>query len=176
MPNLYVMEAANIFCGAEDDQSSKHLTVRDLKLPTFEEKTAEHHPGGSLFALQVGGLGFNPLTASFKLVGFDPSMLRLFGLNSQLNSRYSAYGVIRDKLTGIPKQAKAVMFGRLQRIEPDAFNRGDLAGESYTISEIQHYELWFDGAEEFYFDFATLVWRVAGVNQNDERQLLGLTG
>lgn len=171
---MYFLEAANLFCGADDISSSKHLTLRDLKLPTLEEKTAEHHPGGSLFALQVGGLGFNALTATFKLVGFDPGMLRLFGLGSQLLQRYTAYGVARDKLSGDAKQTKAILQGRLQRMEPDAFNRGDLAGESYAISQIMHYEVYFDGAEQFYFDFATVEWRVGGANQNDQRALLGL--
>ena len=45
MAHIYVLEAANLFCGADDINSSKHLTLRDLKLPTMEEKTQEHHPG-----------------------------------------------------------------------------------------------------------------------------------
>src|SRR5690242_12917884 len=133
MAHVYIIEAANLFCGAEDLGSSKHLTLRDLKLPTMEEKNAEHHPGGSLFAIQIGGLGFNALAATFRLVGFDPDMLALFGLGSRLHHRYTAYGVVRDKLTGTAVQSKAIMEGRLQRVEPDAFNRGDLHGEAYGI-------------------------------------------
>jgi phage tail tube protein FII len=172
---IYILEAANLFCGADDESSSKHLTIRDLKLPTLEEKTVELHPGGSMFAVQIGALGFNALAATFRLVGFDPAMLRLFGLSSVLTRRYTAYGVVRDKISGQPKQVKAIMDGRLQRMEPDAFNRGEVRGDSYNISEIMHYELWFDRAEEFFFDFPTISWRVGGVDQNDERQLLGLT-
>lgn len=174
MSKLYVMEAANLFVGAETDEGSKHLTLRDLKLPTMEEKTAEHHPGGSMFAVQISALGFSPLAASFKLIGIDPDMLLFFGLGNQLRRRYTAYGVIRDKITGRAIQSKALMEGRLQRIEQDTFNRGDLAGHDYSISEIFHYELYIDGVEKFWMDFPTVEWRVNGVSQNDERRLLGL--
>lgn len=174
MANLFVMEAVNLFAGADDAASSKHLTISSLKLPTMEEKATEHHPGGSQFAVSISGLGFNPLTCTFHLAGYDPGMLALFGLGSQLRRRYTAYGVIRDKLTGAAIQAKSLMEGRLQRIEADAFTRGALSGHDYAISEIFHYETYFDGAERFYFDFATSMWRVNGVNENDERQLLGL--
>lgn len=176
MAQLYIMEAANLFAGAEDASGSKHLTLRDLKLPTMEEKTAEHHPGGSKFAVQISGLGFNPLAATFRLVGFDPKMLALFGLGSQLRRRYTALGVIRDKIGGRAVQSKAILEGRLQRIEQDTFNRGELVGHDYAISEIMHYELYFDGAEKFYFDFPTVEWRVNGISENDERRLLGLAG
>lgn len=174
MAEFYIMEAVNLFCGSDDLGSSKHLTITSLKLPTMEEKTADHHPGGSLFAVNVSGLGFNALGATFHLAGFDPSMLKLFGLGNQLRRRYTAYGVVRDKLSGKAIQAKSMMDGRLQRIEQDAFSRGNLTGHDYAISEIMHYELYFDGAERHYFDFATVEWRVDGVSQNDERRLLGL--
>lgn len=174
MANLYVIEAANLFCGAEDLGSSKHLTISNLKLPTMEEKTTEHHPGGSLFAVNISGLGFNPLSATFHLAGYDPDMLALFGLGDQLRRRYTAYGVVRDKLSGRPIQAKATMDARLQRIEQDAFSRGNLAGSDYALAEMMHYECYFDGTERFYFDFASVMWRVNGVDQNDERRLLGL--
>jgi phage tail tube protein FII len=174
MAQVYILEAANLFCGSDDPSSSKHLTLRDLKLPLLEEKTVEFHPAGSMFAVSIGALGFNALTCSFRLIGFDPDMLRLFGLSSVLTRRYTAYGVVRDKISGAPKQVKAIMDGRLQRHEPDAFNRGELKGDAYVISEMMHYELWFDRTEEFFFDFPTVSWRVGGVDQNDERQLLGL--
>jgi P2 family phage contractile tail tube protein len=174
MAQVYVIESANLFAGAEDASSSKHLTIRDLKLPTMEEKQAEHHPGGSIFAVQISSLGFNALSATFHLVGFDPAMLKLFGLGQQLRRRYTAYGAVRDKLSGGAVQAKAIMEGRLQRIEPGAFNRGDLVGHDYAVSEIVHYELYFDGEEKFYLDFATQEWRVDGTEENDTRRLLGL--
>lgn len=174
MAEFYILEAVNLFCGAEDLGSSKHLTITTLKLPVMEEKTAAHHPGGSLFEVTISALGFNPLTATFHLAGFDPGMLKLFGLGNALRRRYTAYGVIRDKLSGRAIQAKSLIDGRLNRMEQDAFSRGALTGHDYALSEIFHYELYFDGKEKHYFDFATVEWRVDGVSQNDERRLLGL--
>lgn len=174
MAAIYILEGVNLYCGAEDVGSSKHLTITSLKLPTMEEKTADHHPGGSPFAVTFASFGFNPLTATFHLAGSDPEMLSLFGLGQQLRRRYTAYGALREKLSSRAVQVKSLIEGRLQRVEQDAFSRGNLTGHDYAITEIMHYESYFDGAEKFYFDFASVEWRVDGTSQNDTRRLLGL--
>jgi phage tail tube protein FII len=46
----------------------------------LEEKTVEHHPGGGIGAIDIGGLGINALTLGFKLVGVDPQSMAQFGL------------------------------------------------------------------------------------------------
>ena len=36
MSTIYVMEAANLFCGDHDPTASKHLTLSELKLPPLQ--------------------------------------------------------------------------------------------------------------------------------------------
>lgn len=177
MSNFYVMEAVNLFCGDHDPTNSKHLTLASLTLPTLEEATADHQPGGSVAALQIGMGVINALEVSFKLNGYDPDMMSMFGLGKRQRHVYTAYGLVRDKRTSAAIEAKAIFHARLGRLEPDEFSRGELMGHKHGLIEIMHYESYFAGKEKHYFDFFTQAWRVDGVSQNaDERRILRIPG
>lgn len=167
MSTMYVMEAVNLFCGDDDPTASKHLTLSEMKLPDLSESFADHNPGGGKVGIEVG-VGIEKLNAPFKLNGFDPQVMTQFGLGTRVATNYTALGAIIDKRTGRTFQAKALMEGRLGSVSGDAFQRGQLQGYEYAIHAITHYELHFDGAEKFYFDFFTNAWRVGGVDQNAE--------
>ena len=152
MYTMYVMEAVNLFCGNDDPTASKHLTIAELKLPDMSETFADHGPGGGRVGIEVG-VGIEKLEATFKLSGFDPQLLTQFGLGTRASNNYTAYGSVLNKRSGRAIETKAVMEGRLGKIAPDAFERGELQGHEYAINGIMHYELFFDGAEKFYFDF-----------------------
>lgn len=166
MSNLYVMEAVNLFCGDHDPSKSKYLSLTSLTLPTLEEATADHMPGGSMLGLQLGMGAINALEAGMSLAGHDPDMLSLFGLGSRKREVFTAYGVVKNKRTSEEIEAKAVMHARLGRIAPDDFERGSLQGHEYGLIEIVHYESYFDQKEKHYVDFFTQAWRVDGVSQN----------
>ena len=171
-PNFYIMEAANLFAGDHDPTASKHLTLAELQLPAMNEIYQDHHPGGSLFQVEVG-LGIEKLLPTFKLSGSDPDLMSAFGLGASARRTFTAYGVIRNKRTGEALESKAIIEGRLGKIEPETFQRGELMGHDYAINEVMHYELWWAGAEKFYWDFWTSEWRVDGVAQNaDENRIL----
>jgi P2 family phage contractile tail tube protein len=172
MSNLYVWEAANLYCGDEDPTKSKHLTLQNLRLPTLEEMFQDHHAGGARVAIEVG-LGIKKLEPTFKLVGWDPDLLSQFGLGAKGKKRFTAYQVIRDKRAGNAIEGKAVIEGRLGKVAPDEFKRGDLIANDYAINEVTHYELYFDRREKFYWDFFTNTVRIDGVDQNsDENTIL----
>lgn len=174
--NLYVMEAANLYCGDHDPTKSKHLTLAELALPHLTEKYQDHHAGGSRVAIEVA-VGIQKLEPTFKLTGWDPDLLTQFGLGDRTKKSFTAYGVVRDKRTGSALSAMAIMEGRLGKVEPSAFKRGDLMDHAYAINEVTHYELWFDGAEKIFWDFFSSEWRLDGVDQNaDERRILGIAG
>ena len=172
MSNIYIMEAANLFCGDDDPTASKHLTLAELQLPNLQEMYQDHHPGGSRVQIEVA-VGIQKLEASFKLAGWDPELLTQFGLGATARKKFTAYGSIRDKRNGTAIEAKAVLEGRLGAASPEALQRGEMQGFDYTISEIMHYELYFGGAEKYYYDFFASDWRVNGASQNgDERAIL----
>ncbi len=162
---IYLMEAVNLFVGDADPTQSKHLTIAELKLPDLSAIYADHHPGGGLVATEFE-VGVNKLEPTFKLNGFDPQLLGEFGLGSRVRNKFTAYGVIRDQRTGRAIESKAVIEGRLGKIAPDAFQRGELQGHEYSINSVVHYELWFDASEKVYWDLFTNEWRVGGIDQN----------
>lgn len=166
MPNtVYVMQAVNLFAGDHDPTASKHLSITELALPTLQEIYADHHPGGARVAVEWE-VGIQKLEATFKLGGFDPDLLTRFGLNTRQRQVFTAYGVIADKRTGRMIEAKAIMEGRLGKVEPEAFQRGEFQSHDYAVNELTHYELWFDEAEKIAWDFFTNLWRVDGADQN----------
>jgi hypothetical protein len=59
-----------------------------------------------------------------------------FGLGSKARKVFTTYSVIRDKGTGQAIEGKAVMEGRLSKIAPDEYKRGDLMGNDYAINEL----------------------------------------
>lgn len=174
--NLFVMEAANLFCGDHDPSASKHLTLSELQLPNLNESFQDHHPGGSMVGIEIA-VGVQKLEPTFKLAGWDPDLITQFGVGSRLKRVFTAYGVIRNKRTGEAIEAKAIMEGRLGKIEGEAFKRGELQSHDYAINEVLHYELWFDKQEKFYWDFFTGEFRLDGTSQvSDERDILRVGG
>jgi len=167
MGTIYIMEAANLFCGDHDPANSKHLTIEELKLPDLQEILIDHQPGGGKVGVEFA-VGVEKLEPTFKLKGWDIGLLRQFGLGVRQRQTFTAYGVIRDKRTGRAIEGKAIMEGRLSRIAPDAFQRGESMAHEYAINEVLHYEIHFDGREELYWDYFTNTIRIGGVDPEPE--------
>lgn len=174
---VYIMEAANLFCGDDDPTNSKHLVLEELKLPDLEETFSDHNPGGSLGPSVEWGVGMSKLMPTFKLKGFDMAVLRLFGLGSGERKKYTAYGVVRDKKSGDLIEAKAIMEGRIGKITGDTFTRGGAMSHDYAINEVTHYEFWFNGVEEYYWNFWTNTFRNGAGDQNARaNQIMRING
>lgn len=163
--SIILWEAANIFVGDDGPNNSKHLTLENIKLPEFKEKTQEHHAGGAMGALSIGGLGFEPLDVTFKLMGVDAQSKAKFGLGVRGSRPYTIYGALRDKNGGRVIERKAILFGRMTEMSESEFEHGKTTNQDHKITEITHYELYEDKQEIFYFDFWTSQWRVGGVDQ-----------
>ena len=176
MSTLYILESANLFCGDADPTKSKHLTIQELKLPALQAQYQDHMAGGAPVGIEIE-TGINKPEPSFKLVGHDPDLLRQFGLGSRIRHTYTAYSVVVDRKTGRKIERKAIIEGRLGKMEEDAFKKGDLIATDYSINEVMHYEVWFDKQEMLYWDFFTNTWRINGSDENsDTNRILRVTG
>lgn len=174
--SFYIMEAVNLFAGDHDPSNSKHLTLEEFKLPDLQEMYQEHMPGGGAVQVEFA-VGIQKLEPTFKLKGFDPELLTQFGLGSKRLTRFTGYGVMRDQRTGEAIQSIASIEGRLGKVAPDAYKRGELNGDEYSISQVMHYELSFGGRELIYWDFFTNTLRMNGVDQQAEtNRMLGIEG
>jgi P2 family phage contractile tail tube protein len=173
MATFFVCEAVNLFVGDNGPNNSKHLNIMNVKHPDFDEKTAEHHPGGAIGALEVGGMGFAALTLTFKIAGADPQAMIQFGLGSKATQPYTIYGLTRDKNGNKPIEEKSIIMGRMSKVTRSEFKRGDMTDQDHEIKEITHYEYYFNKAEIYYYDFLSSQWRVNGVDQKaDENTIL----
>jgi phage tail tube protein FII len=174
---VYVMESANIICGDTRGSSapgiSTHLVLQELKLPGLEENYVDHTPGGAPIAIEIP-THMNKLEATFNLAGWDPTLMTYIGQNDPYYQRFTAYGLIRDRRTSRALQATAIMEGRLGRVNPTAFSKGNLMSHEYSVKSIVHYELYMqitEGAQpsEIYFwDFFTSVRRIGGKDLNED--------
>jgi P2 family phage contractile tail tube protein len=172
---LYIQQGLNLFVGDNGPDNSKHLNLENVKLPDLEDTTQSFHPGGAIGQIEVGGMGLKALEVTFKLTGWDPQAMSQFGVGARVQTPYTIYGLVRDKLGNTPMEVKAVLRGRMTRVAVDNMKRGDLLGTDFAIKEIVHYELHFNKVEKYFYDFMGSDWRVDGVDQYaDERAILRL--
>lgn len=162
--NIFVLTGVNLFVGDDDPTKSKGQTLAEIKLPTLEENFISHNPGGGIVEIEIG-VGIKKLDSSFKLDGTDIDLMTKFGLNSRIRQVFTVYGNIKDVRSGADIGVKAILEGRLGKIDPDAFKQGELQGHNYAINEIVRYEYYYAGAEKLFFDFFESAWRVDGVDQ-----------
>lgn len=165
MSTLFVIGAANLFCGDHDPTNSKFLAIQELKLPAFQAEYQDHKPGGARVGMEIE-VGIQKFEAGFKLTGIDMDVLTQFGLGSKIKHTYTAYAEVEDRRTGRTFELKAVIEARLGKAEMDAVKRGDLTATDYALNEISRYELWYDGKPKFRWDAWTNLWEVDGVNEN----------
>lgn len=175
--SLYIQEAFTLFVGDDGNDNSKHLNLESIKLPTLEENSATHFAGGAIGEILIGNLGLKALDVTFKVKGYDPQIMRQFGLGGANSLPFTCYGAVRDKKGGGLIELKSVMRGRLGKLEGDELRRAEAIGHDHMIHEVMHYELWWGQKELYYYDFFASDWRVDGVSQNaDIRAMLRIPG
>lgn len=182
---VYVMESVNLICGDSGTEAapgkSTHLTIAELKLPGMEENYVDFLPGGAPIAMEVP-THINRLEASFNLNGWQPEVMGLIAQSDISLQRFTAYGLIRDRRTGEACQSVAIMWGRLGRVNPTNFRKGDLQMYEYSIRSIIHYQLLMSLAkgqtpsEIYYWDFFSSQFRVTvnGVSTNVNEDMINI--
>lgn len=182
---IMIMESANLICGDVIGNTgpmpgiSTHLVLQELKLPGWEEAYVDHNPAGAPVGIEVP-THFNKLEATFNLAGWDKRIMGFVGQEDPYYHRFTAYGLIRDRRTSVALQALAVIEGRLGRMNPTAFSKGNMMAHEYSIKSIVHYELHLqvqagsEAPEEIYWwDFFTSRFRSDQVElTNDMARLL----
>lgn len=142
---LYTMESAQMRCGDVGGGPGvpgemTHLTIQEMKLPALEEAFVDHTPGGAIAGTEIM-MVINKLEATFNLAGWQPRIMRLFGTANRSNQRFEAIGLIRDRRTGVALKGQAIIEGRLGRVNPTNFAKGNLMAHEYSIRGIISYKL-----------------------------------
>ena len=182
---IYVMESVNLICGDSVTNNaasgttaapgiSTHLVLQELKLPGWEEAYVDHTPGGAQVGIEIP-MHFNKLEATFNLAGWDPAIMAFMGQEEDKFHRFTAYGLIRDRRTSEALQALAVLEGRIGRVNPTAFSKGNLMSHEYSIKSIVSYYLAMQTSAEdpepqtiFDWDFFTSSFQSGQTQLSDE--------
>jgi phage tail tube protein FII len=163
---VWTLEDVNLFCGngPNNNQDSNHLILSEMKLPGIDVQFTDHRAGGALLNMEINNM-IARLESTFVLLGLTPQVLGI--VNSwAYNSRwFSAFGVIRDQMTGDVAQAAAVMQGQLGRADPTNWTRGNVMHSNYSIRGIIHYEFTIAGTPIYQWDYQTNTLVVGGETQ-----------
>lgn len=147
-------------CTLWADRESKLGQIGDITPPVPEAKREEMRNAGMIKSRNVH-MGYNALEFSFKMPGFDPQILKLFGVRTGEDTPFMITGAHVDE-DGTVHSAVLDIRGRLYKPDAGTWKGGDLPENSYAV-DVNYYKLEIDG-EEIYeisdFDF-----RVGGVSQ-----------
>lgn len=152
MPGLYIMDMATIMVG-DDPENLNHLKLTGVQLPSLEEVTSQHQPGGSVMGLDIGMTMLNALNLTFKMKGLNPESSQKLGIGQARRLNYTIRGNIRDVVEDRNFAGKAVISGRMTLVNPSEFARESGIDEDFAVKEVVRYQLFLDGQEKFYFDF-----------------------
>lgn len=172
---LILQEAATLAAGDVGPDNIKWQQLESIQLPDLEEMSESHQGGGSVGEVEWGNLGIKALAPTFKLKGWDPQVMALFGARTR--TPWTVRGALRNKQTQVAIGVRAILYARLGKISPDAFERGKLLSHDHQMLEVVHYELYFDEKEMVYWDHFEPAWRVNTIDLlADQRRLLALPG
>lgn len=148
------LEAANLFCGkaAADSSASLHLKLAGVKLPHFEEFYVDHRPGGCPVSIEIDMI-FNRLQCDFTILGFDDTVYETIRAWSEDQNWFFFYGLLRDQLSGGLTKVEARIRGRLGKVEPHEWSRGQLFYTEGEIRSIIGYVLIIGGVTVYDWDF-----------------------
>lgn len=130
----YILRDCNIF--VEGD--SKIGQASEITLPVPTEKTEDVRNAGMVMPIEVS-LGFDKLSANFKMTAFDPQVMSLFGLTIGSVARFMVTGALVHE-DGTVVQAIAYIEGRINKYDPGAWKTGEMASLSVDIS-VRYYLL-----------------------------------
>lgn len=130
----YILRNCTIFA----DRISKIGQASEITLPVPTEKVEELRNAGMVMPIDVP-MGFEKIEASFKMSGFDPQVITLFGLQVGVEREFMVTGALVHE-DGTVINATAYIRGRLIKNDHGSWKPGDMAENDYQIT-LRYYRL-----------------------------------
>lgn len=130
----YILRNCTIFA----DRISKIGQASEVTLPVPTEKVEELRNAGMVMPIDVP-MGFEKIEASFKMTGFDPQVITLFGLEVGAEREFMITGALVHE-DGTVINATAYIRGRLIKNDHGSWKPGDQAENDYQIT-LRYYRL-----------------------------------
>jgi P2 family phage contractile tail tube protein len=134
----YILRNCTIFA----DRISKIGQASEITLPVPTEKVEEMRNAGMVMPIDVP-MGFEKPEASFKLTGFDPQVIQLFGLEVGQEREFMATGALAHE-DGTILNATAYIRGRLIKNDHGTWKPGEVGENDFQIT-LRYYKLEVDG-------------------------------
>ena len=134
----YLLRNCTIFV----DRISKIGQASEITLPVPAEKLEEIRNAGMVMPIDVP-MGYEKPEASFKLTGFDPQVIMLFGLAVGQEREFMATGALAHE-DGTIINATAYIRGRLTKNDHGSWKAGEVGENEFSIS-LRFYRLEVDG-------------------------------
>lgn len=176
---LLTMEAANLYAGVlepgNDVQNSNHLRLTDIKLPGWDEQYVDHRAAGAPVAIEIDTV-FARLQCDFTLAGWNTQVASILAQWGSDVNQFWVFGALRDRVTGNVLQARASIYGRLGRADPQLWRRGDVSHWAYSIRGITKYKLDVGTDQTLYeFNYFENKFNIGGRNNDEILAALNLT-
>lgn len=114
----------------------------EVTLPVPTEKLEELRNAGMVMPIDVP-LGYEKLESGFKMSGFDPQVIQLFGLAVGQEREFMITGALAHE-DGTVVNATAHIRGRLMKNDHGSWKPGDMAENDYGIT-VRYYRLEVEG-------------------------------
>lgn len=114
----------------------------EVTLPVPTEKLEELRNAGMIMPIDVP-LGYEKLESGFKMSGFDPQVIQLFGLAVGQEREFMITGALAHE-DGTVVNATAYIRGRLMKNDHGSWKPGDMAENDYGIT-VRYYRLEVEG-------------------------------
>lgn len=106
--------------------------LQEYNAPKLVQKTEEFR-GGGMFAPIELTLGHEKLECDFSLVGYDPDVLRLFGVTEGGQVQFTARQAM-ESFDGTTTALVHNMRGKIKEIDPGTSKPGELASLKITVA------------------------------------------
>lgn len=137
--------------------------IGDITPPVPASKVEEMRNAGMIKPREVH-MGYEKLEFSFKMPGFNPQVLKLFGLRPGVETPFMITGALVDE-DGTTHSAVMSIRGAIKQADGGTWKGGDQAENDYMVS-VNYYKLEVDGDEIYEIDDFDI--KVGGVSQRQD--------
>ena len=152
----FIMRDCNLWA----DRENKIGQIGDITPPAPAVKLEEMRNAGMIKPRQVN-MGYETLEFSFKMPGFDPQIIGLYGLKPGADNMFLITGALVDE-SGDEHSAVMTVRGFLHKADPGTWKGGDVAEADYAVA-VNYYKVEVDGRPIVEMDDFDII--VEGVSQ-----------
>jgi len=137
--------------------------VTEIELPKLTMKTSEYRAGGMDAPVEVE-MGMEKLETTFTLNGYDPEVLKLFGLAPGNSKSLTLRGTLINQETGVQQPILINLRGMMREVDMGTWKPGEDATLKISVA-LTYYKLAHNGVVIYEIDPAGMKRIINGVDQ-----------